>query len=238
MHLFKQQPILLAILTAFTLNGCKHDDHDHSDSKPAIRFISPAEGASYNEGDTLWLRVNMKSEEDLHDYSLEVKNITDGISEYLYNGHSHNKELTTALSFIPRVNANSTMQLVVINKDHDGKVQQQTLTTFTVNNVSNTQIPVINLISPTPTANFQNGSTMRIQGNFTHNNKLKEANILLKKDGVTVLNYTPIMGSVQLFSFDTLHRIQTTGHADYDLTITVKDMDNNNNSRTMSFHVH
>ncbi|TAE86633.1 MAG: hypothetical protein EAY81_05345 [Bacteroidetes bacterium] len=230
----------LMITALFTLNGCKDhdDDHKHGDKKPIVTFINPTEGATYNEGDTLWLRVNMKSEEDLHDYSLEVKNLTTGNTAYSYNGHSHNKELTTALSFIPRVNETSAMQFSVINKDHDGNIQQQQMVKFTVTNVSNADGPSINLLSPTSSSQFQNGSVMRIRGDFAHNSTLKEANITLRKDGSTIINYSPLVNGINTYSFDTSHKIQTTGHSDYDLVITVKDQNNNANTRTLSFHVH
>lgn len=233
---------LALLAVSLTFSGCDDHDHDddhkHGDKKPTVTFINPTEGATYNEGDTLWLRVNMKSEEDLHDYSLEIKNMTTGKTEYSYGGHSHNKELTTALSYVPNVDATSAMQLIVVNKDHDGNEQQRKAINFTVNNVSNTQIPKINMISPTATTNFVNGSRMRIYGNFEHNANLKEASIVLKKDGVTIIDYRPSLGSVKTHAFDTSHTIQTAGHSDYDLTISVKDHDNNANTRTMSFHVH
>jgi hypothetical protein len=230
------------LIVSLTFSGCddhEHDDdHNHGSKKPTVTFINPTEGATYNEGDTLWLRVNMKSEEDLHDYSLEVKNLATGNTEYTYGGHSHNKELTTALSFVPNVEATSAMQLIVVNKDHDGNEQQRKAINFIINNVSNTQLPKINMISPTATANFVNGSRMLIRGNFEHNSNLKEAAIVLKKDGVAIIDYKPLLGSVKTYAFDTSHTIQTAGHTDYDLTITVKDLDNNVNTRTMSFHVH
>jgi hypothetical protein len=234
----------LAILSvSLTFSACNDDDNDdddqkHAHKKPKVTFINPTEGASFNEGDTIMLRVNMKSEDYLHDYSLEIKNMTTGNTEYSYGGHSHNKEVTTALSFIPNVDATSPMQLVVVNKDHDGNEQLRSAVNFTVNNVSNVQIPKINLISPTATAHFHNGSLMRIRGNFEHNANLKEASIVLKKDGVTLIDYKPTLGSVSTYAFDTAHTIQTSGHSDYDLTISVKDHNNNANSRTMSFHVH
>ncbi|MCU0442486.1 MAG: hypothetical protein MUE96_08815 [Bacteroidia bacterium] len=233
----------LALLAAsLTFSGCDEhdhdDDHNHEHKKPTVSFINPTEGATYNEGDTLWLRVNMKSEEDLHDYSLEVKNLTTGATEYTYGGHSHNKELTTALSYVPNVDATSVMQLIVINKDHDGNEQQRKAVNFTINNVSNTQIPKINLLSPTANSHFHNGSKMRIRGNFEHNSNLKEASIVLKKNGSVVLDYSPVLSSTKTYAFDTTHTINTSGHSDYDLVITVKDHDNNTNSRTMSFHVH
>lgn len=230
----------LAISLAF-LSSCDkhdHDDHDHGHSKPEVSFLSPAALSVHNEGDTVWLRVVMKSEEDLHDYSIDVKNLKTGAIVYNYEGHSHKKELTTALYFIPEVTEDANMQLRVTNKDHDGNLLQQKSIDFTVKNVSNTIKPTIQLVTPTTGASFSNGSVMRIQGAFNHTSFLKEASIVVKKNGSVELNYIPVLNDVKSFTFDTTYRIQTIGHSDYDLILTVKDFDNNITTRTQSYHVH
>lgn len=227
--------ILAAI---FFLSSCKKDDHVHDNdhAEPTITFQSPTQGARLSESDTLWLRVNISSEDDLHDYIIEVTKVADGLSVYKYDGHSHNKSVTTNLYFMPNVSADTEMKLLVKTLDHNGKATEKSIT-FTVLNTQDAVKPVINILSPT-SGMANNGQTISIKGNITHDKNLKSARIWLTQNNTTVMDYTKSDIASNTFAFDTTHVINATTHSDYVLTIIGTDMNDVEASKTFSFNVH
>jgi hypothetical protein len=238
---FKNKIKTIAVLVFsafFVLTGCKKDDHVHDDdhAEPTITFQSPTQGARLNETDTLWLRVNLASEDDLHDYILEVTKIADGVSVYKYDGHSHNKSVTTNLYFMPNVEADTEMKLLVKTLDHNGKATEKSIT-FTVLNTQQATKPTINIISPN-SGMANNGQTLSIKGNITHDKNLKSARIWLTQNNTIVMDYTKNSIATNTFAFDTTHVINATTHSDYVLTISGTDVNDIEASKTVSFHVH
>jgi len=238
---FKNKIKTIAVLVFsafFVLTGCKKDDHVNDDdhAEPTITFQSPTQGAILNETDTLWLRVNLVSEDDLHDYILEVTKVADGVSVYKYDGHSHNKSVATNLYFMPNVDADTEMKLSVKTLDHNGKASERSIT-FTVLNTQQTNKPAINIISPN-SGMANNGQILNIKGNITHDKNLKSARIWLTQNNTIVMDYTKNNIASNTFAFDTTHVINATTHSDYVLTISGTDVNEVEASKTFSFHVH
>jgi hypothetical protein len=235
MKTIKTTMLFLAII--FILNGCKKDDPIHDVyAEPTITFLSPTQGSRLSESDTLWLRVNISSEDDLHDYIIEVTRLSDGASVYKYDGHSHNKSVTTNLYFMPNVATDTDMKLLVKTLDHNGKSIERTIT-FTVLNTQEATQPVINILSPN-SGMANNGQTLSIKGNITHDKNLKSARVWLTQNSAIVLDYTTNNIDSNTFAFDTTHVINATTHSDYVLTISCTDINSIVASKTFSFHVH
>lgn len=223
------------ILTLFfIINGCKKDEHSHAE--PSFTFLSPIQGVRLNESDTLWLRVNISSEDDLHDFILEVTKVSDGASVFKYNGHSHNTSVTTNLYFKPNVTADTEMKLSVKTLDHNGKATERSIT-FTVLNNQQESKPLINIISPS-SGMASNGQILNIKGVITHDKNLKTARIWLTQNSATVMDYSKNNIASNTLVFDTTHVINATTHSDYVLTISATDVNNIESSKTISLHVH
>ncbi len=234
---FKHHSILYFIisLSIFLLGSCK-DDHDHEHAAPEVTFLSPTLGAQLNESDTLWLRINLNSSDDIHDYVVEVTKVSDGTSVYKYEGHSHAKSVAINQYFFSSVDANTDMKLTVTTLDHNGKANAKSII-FTVLNNQQALKPVITLTSPSSSM-ATNGQTLNIEGTISHDKQLQSARVILTKNNVTVLDYLKDNIGATTYSFDTSHVINTTTHTDYTLTITAKDIFNVESSKTVGFHVH
>lgn len=225
--------ILVATISLF-LNSCKDEHDDHA--KPTIAIQSPAQGVQLNESDTLWIRVNISSEDDIHDYSIEVTKVLDGSSVYKYNGHSHNTSVNTNLYFMPDVTANTEMKLTVKTLDHNGDTYEQSVTFTVVDNVQPSKAE-ITILSPNSSM-ATNGQPLNIKGNINHDKNIKSARILLTENEVTVFDYIKTNINMSTYAFDTSYLINTTTHSDYVLTISATDINDVQSSKTFNFHVH
>jgi len=230
---------LIVLSTIFVACENENDEPAPAQEKTTVAFLSPTEGGVYNENDTLWIQVNLKSQEDLHDFSFEIKNLTNGTTDFSYSGHTHGNEINSKLPYIPIVNADSDMELWVRNKDHDGVLIVEKKVSFKVKNVSNTIKPVITINSPLSNADFHHNDMMDIKGIFSHNDLLQEVSIEVFRNNTSVMLYKPTLGAVKSHNFDTSHTINAaSGHVDYDVVFTAKDFDNNITTRTLNFHIH
>jgi len=224
---------LVATISLF-LNSCK-DEHDKH-AKPTIAIQSPAQGVQVNESDTLWIRVNISSEDDIHDYSIEVTKVLDGSSVYKYDGHSHSTSVNTNLYFMPDVAANTDMKLTVKTLDHNGDSYEQSVTFTVVDNVQPSKAE-ITILSPNSSM-ATNGLPLSIKGNISHDKNIASARILLTQNEVTVFDYLKTNINTSTYAFDTSYMINATTHSDYVLTISATDVDNISSSKTFNFHVH
>lgn len=220
----------------FIIYSCKKDDHVDGHAEPTITFQSPTQGAVLNESDTVWLRVNLSSADDIHDFILEVTKLADGASIYKYDGHSHSKSVTTNLYFMPNVTEDTEMKLSVKTLDHNGQATEKSIT-FKVLNTQQATKPIITITSPN-SGMYDNGQTVSIKGNITHDKNLASARIWLTKNNAIVMDYTKDNIGSNTFTFDTSHVINTTSHSDYILTVSATDINNVQSSQTFSFHVH
>ncbi len=232
---------LLFVAAVTTLQSCKDDDDDHDhDHSVKVNIISPAEGLVHDEKDTLWLRVDFSSSDDIHDYSLTIKNLTKDTVAYFYGGHSHNSSLTTNLWYLPQVDANSNMQLIVKNMDHDGNTKETTRN-FVINNTTENG-PEITITKPTGSETANNGTSVAIAGLLKSNNTLKSASIVVTKDGEMAPKFSydlPVNG-LKEYTIDTAYTINTGGqmHNDFVFTFTATDNNNKSSTKTVNLHVH
>lgn len=132
----KKTVSLFALSLGVLLHSCDDHDHDHGDAVPTITVISPTQDYVHQESDTLWIRVNFKSEAELENYEIRLLDSATSQSYFYYSGHSHNKELTTNLWTLPTVDTLSTFKLNIITKDHDGEQNNAKQITFKINNVN------------------------------------------------------------------------------------------------------
>ncbi|TAE89533.1 MAG: hypothetical protein EAY81_02180 [Bacteroidetes bacterium] len=224
-----------------TLQSCKDHDHDDDHGELKVSIVSPAEGTVHNESDTLWIKVNMSVEnDDLHDYSIVINNLTNNTTMYTYNGHSHSSTLNTNLWVLPVVEANSNMQLIVKNMDHDGNTKE-TSVKFTINN-NVASAPEITITKPTGNEDLANGAMVDIEGLFKSNTALKSAKVVITKEGDTAPKFSydiPVSGLTQ-YQLDTTWKIDTGGqmHNDFVFTFTATDNNDKSSTKTVNLHVH
>lgn len=232
---------LLFVGAITTFQSCKDHDDDHDDDHGVtVNIVSPVEGNTYDEKDTLWLKVDFSSTEDIHDYSLTIKNLTKDTVVYFYGGHSHSTSLSTNLWYLPQVDANSNMQLIVENMDHDGN-KKQTTRNFIMNNTIENG-PEITITKPTGTETASNGTVVAIAGLLKSNNTLKSASIVVTKEGETAPKFSynlPVSG-LKEYTMDTAYTINTGGqmHNDFVFTFTATDNNNKSSTKTVNLHVH
>jgi hypothetical protein len=216
--------------------GCQKDSTIENTSPPQVDFISPSKGQSFTEDDTIYLKVNISSSVELHDYMLELKNVTDNKTVYTFNGHSDGKSASINEYYIPYVSKDADMLMVLTTLDHDGNKSVQT-SAFKIKNTKEELKPEIVIISPS-SAECDNNSALHIQLGVNHSLFLKECHVKLSKNGTAVMNFFPNVAHLKSFLLDTTYQIKVDAYSDFELLVTAIDTSNIRAEKAFDFHVH
>ncbi len=233
-HIYK--PVILGLISITALFSACRKDSEAGEKAPQVSFVSPVASQMYLEGDTLWIRANISSEDDLHDYSIKVKNNTENNEAFVYNGHAHDKVFTTNLYFIPSVAADAHMTLTVTTTDHNGATTSKSVD-FTVKNTTAATKPQITITSPNM-AMYSNHITLPLKGSISHDKNLKSVVVQLTQNLSEVLNISKADLSSPTYHFDSSYQVNVTANSDFKLTITATDKDNMVETKSFDFHVH
>lgn len=230
----------IIILAIVTLNSCNKKDT----ASAKITIESPNEGVTYNEGEEMMVKINFKSDDDLHNIAVYIDNTTEGGRVFSTERHLHVKTLNINAPFTPTVNGNSVMKLVAMTTDHDGNHGSKKEITFNVRNINSDVNPEITITRPGTNENFSKGQLMPIQVLVSHQDGLLNANLkvirIAGSNNTTVLDYTPTFtNNTTTYSFDTAHVLDFSGqHVDFEVRVTVTGINNRTTTRSVFKHVH
>ena len=225
---------LLFLSFAFTQIACSKDEAT-AESQIKVTFTNPINGATYKESDTLWVTVQLSSDEGLHDFIVQLNNLTDTTIAYTHNGHSHEKNATVTFYYLPNINADAQMELSVLTLDHNG-AQKKDAIVFRILNDVLARKPLINILSPT-NFSFANGDSVKINAVVNHNLNLQNAELVLKANGQPLFTLLPkITGTTAIF--DTAYVIHINNMTDFEITISATDVNGEYAVVKEGFHVH
>lgn len=223
-------------ITALLFSSCKKDAAAHDPKEPVINVTAPAAQQVFEESDTIWIAVGIRSEDNLHEYSITVKNITENSTAYTYNGHTDEKSADVRTYFLPNIMRDADMELTVTTLDHNGVKSSKSMTFKVLNTIAAAK-PVITLTSP-DAGMYTNGTHLRISGTIVHLANLRSVRVTLEQNNMTVLDYTPDVTGKMTYTIDTAYQINVNGYAGYSLTVVAGDMNNQVESKSFDFHVH
>ncbi len=226
----------LLFLAIGTLYACKKQDAQDSNHSSQFHIFSPAEGQAFNEYDTVWVKYNISSVDDLHEYQIVINNISESKNVLTYDGHSHDKTASGELYFIPEVSADAMMELNIITLDHNSNRSEKKVA-FLIKNITDTIAPVITLLSPN-TAMYNNGSSVSIKGHIDHVVPLNNARISMTRNGISVFDFEPSVKGKKSYAFDTIYPISITEQANFSLVVSASDENKRTGARRFDFHVH
>lgn len=239
MNLNNIKTLIILLLNFSIFSSCK-DNHEHDDETVTVQIVSPAANTTHNEKDTLWIKVNLSTTTELHEYLIEIKNLTTDSVVYKYEGHSHQKSVSTNLWWLPQVSSNSAMQLIVTTLNHNGEKQITTSNFQVINQVENG--PTITLTKPTGDEMPVNGSVIDIVGHIETANTLQTAMIVVTKNGETtpVFSFSIPVNGLKHVQFDTSYTINTGGahHLEYAFSVNAEDNKQLKSSKTVILDVH
>lgn len=223
-------------VSLFVFSGCKKDLEMNADDQAIITIESPLSGSIFTESDTVWIAYQISAKDDVHEYEVVMRNETENRTVFNKPGHSHSNQINERVYFIPAVAANAEMKLTVRNMDHNGTITEKSVQ-FTVNNRNDIDPPIISVNSPNKSM-YDNGETVSIEGNISHQRPIDSVYVKITRNGYTVFEYTPALNGTNTCSIDTSHTISTNSHSDYVLYIFAKDAQNVSAVREVGFHVH
>jgi hypothetical protein len=121
--------VLLAACT-FVFAACSKKEKNVDLPKEAIeiKIEEPTAGAVFHGGETVHIHANVKSDIQLHGYTLKLTDRETGTLLYEHEEHAHGKELTAHGSWANRVTATTEARLeVAVIIDHDGNTKNATV---------------------------------------------------------------------------------------------------------------
>lgn len=234
-HMKNKIPLFLLI--AFALVSCKKEEAATAqEHEPVVTFLSPLPMQLYNEQDTLWLRLNLTSEDDLHEYLVQVRDVVADKIVYSYEGHSHDKSASVNLYMMPDVSMDTEMELIVTTLDHNSNKSVKSIS-FKIKDTVKEGKPVITILSPAATM-YNNGEQIKISGYVTHYKTLKTVHVQLMQNNEPVLSFQPLWANADSVGFDTSYIIHSPAYSDFELVVTATDEEEHAAVKTYSFHVH
>lgn len=232
--------IILFIASCFIFTAC----HKHEAAKADITVENPVAGQTYREGEEMNVKINFKSDDDLHNIAVFIDNVTEGGRVFSIERHLHVKTVTIDAPFTPSVERNSEMKLIAMTTDHDGNVGSKKEITFNVENINSDVNPVASISRPTASESFSKGQRMPIIGEVSHPDGLKNANLkVIRKSGsneTTVIDYSPTLANnAKSYTFDTAHVLNFSGHhVDFEIRLTATGINNRTTTTSIFKHVH
>jgi len=215
--------------------ACNKDKHITSDI-PTVTFVTPSINKVFTESDTVFLQIKIEAINEIHDYSVQVMNITEGTESYMYYGHSDKNIALAEVNFIPNVNMDAEMQIIVTTLNHNGEKYVRTQNFKVLNTIKNTK-PTVEILSPTDMS-FNNGDILNIKAAIRHVDFLEKAFLILLQNNDTILNLKPNVIGLKNYTFDTSYTINITADANFNLMVGVTDTNEIYNLKTTNFHVH
>jgi hypothetical protein len=90
--------------------------------KIKIQIIKPVEKWVHQPLDTIWIEAFVRSNEQLHNISIEVLNLNDSMVLYNKNIHTHANSAYVKEFFINPLIEKKGLRLTIKTNDHDGKI--------------------------------------------------------------------------------------------------------------------
>ncbi len=215
--------------------ACNKDKHITSDI-PTVTFVTPSINKVFTESDTVFLQIKIEAINEIHDYSIQVMNLTEGTESYMYYGHSDEKMALADINFIPNVIMDAEMQIIVTTLNHNGEKFITTQNFKVLNTIKNTK-PTVEILSPTDMS-FNNGDILNVKASIRHIDFLEKAFLILLQNNDTILNLKPNVIGLKNYTFDTSYTINITADANFNLMVGVTDTNEISNLKTTNFHVH
>lgn len=215
--------------------ACNKDKHITSDI-PTVTFVTPSINKVFTESDTVFLQIKIEAINEIHDYSIQVMNLTEGAESYMYYGHSDEKMALADINFIPNVIMDAEMQIIVTTLNHNGEKFITTQNFKVLNTIKNTK-PTVEILSPTDMS-FNNGDILNVKASIRHIDFLEKAFLILLQNNDTILNLKPNVIGLKNYTFDTSYTINITADANFNLMVGVTDTNEISNLKTTNFHVH
>lgn len=116
--------IIAMLTTLIALQACRHD---HNESLPVITINHPVVNATYALNDTVWIEGNITHVAELHEFVVELKDITRDTVVFTTSTHTHVTSAEIKEQWINNVTQHTDMLLTITADDHDGNTTTKTV---------------------------------------------------------------------------------------------------------------
>ncbi|MCP4440533.1 MAG: hypothetical protein GY810_16430 [Aureispira sp.] len=91
------------------------------ESKPTVTITSPTNGSTMMSGDSLLtIKGTVADEDQLHEYTISLKNTTANTEVFTHSGHSHTTSINIDTTIVLKVSEHSEFELSIMASNHGG----------------------------------------------------------------------------------------------------------------------
>jgi hypothetical protein len=117
---------LFAASALMILASCRKDEAVLDTLPPTITWISPGEGAVFSAGQDIELALRIEENDELHDWRIELRRLSDNALLAERTGHEHTSVLDVSATISASVSQPTPCELVAVADDHSGNEARST----------------------------------------------------------------------------------------------------------------
>lgn len=111
--------------------GCQKENEPQFDlAAPSINIVQPIADENYSAGQEVLLYVEFSENQELHDYSIVIRNADRSFTKTIVEGHSHNRIYVVDTNFVLPENHNQTYTITVKATDHNENLASEQILLF------------------------------------------------------------------------------------------------------------
>lgn len=118
---------ILLLMVAVVACDKGQNNIDDNVNKPSVHVHQPVEGAMYNAGDTIPVKVHFMDADELHNYHIEVNNTTMTIEVLHVHGHTHSTSHEVDTFVIASASVHTDYELFTKVSNHNGEEAMDTV---------------------------------------------------------------------------------------------------------------
>ena len=122
--------LLLFVLFAtssVTFTACKHGEDD---PEVTINLLEPTEGATFAVGETVNVRADITSTEEMHGYEVEIRRMDNNSVLFATDAHGHGTEMTVDETWVNTLTGGEQHIIVEVRAiiNHQGETVSESVT--------------------------------------------------------------------------------------------------------------
>lgn len=116
---------LLAL--SIVLVQCKKEENENPSTAPSVNIVSPENHSTIHSMDNMAIEVVFTDPKELHNYAIEITNLSKDSVIYSQSGHEHSTEVVFKDTLMLMVMDHSDMVMLATASNHLGEIAQDSV---------------------------------------------------------------------------------------------------------------
>ena len=124
----KNKIVALSLLAlSIVLVQCKKEENENPSTAPSVNIVSPENHSTFHSMDNMAIEVVFTDPKELHNYAIEITNLSKDSVIYTQSGHEHGTEITIQDTLMLMVMDHSDMVMLATASNHLGEIAQDSV---------------------------------------------------------------------------------------------------------------